>query len=297
MKGYIYKYTFSDGKVYIGQTRRPPDMRNREHFDKAIGKLNPKFWEAYKTLGMPQYDIIDTIEEERVQELVSTLNEAETKYIRQYKAANPMFGYNIRETGTVPIPRNKVLDAEFEKIWISCAEKWYSVFESVKTKCFDSYEPLSDDELEFCKKELSDDENIFAPALEEFNFDFNNLHSNSKDAKFWLGECVEFAEFRFYETCQKEITHYIEQNKEQILIEHSPETTIVQIDLKGNIVKEYSSPEDIREALQRNNLTNIYNVLEGKQRHAYGFIWRYKKDLGKIKEQDDNGQLNILFEN
>ena len=23
MRGYIYKYTFPDGKVYIGQTRRP----------------------------------------------------------------------------------------------------------------------------------------------------------------------------------------------------------------------------------------------------------------------------------
>ncbi len=54
-KGYIYKYTFPDGKVYIGQTRRPPEERHREHFDEKIGKLNTKFWEAYETIGMPGY--------------------------------------------------------------------------------------------------------------------------------------------------------------------------------------------------------------------------------------------------
>lgn len=30
MKGIIYKYTFPDGKVYIGQTRNP-EKRKREH--------------------------------------------------------------------------------------------------------------------------------------------------------------------------------------------------------------------------------------------------------------------------
>ena len=49
MKGYIYKYTFSDGKVFIGQIRRHPNERNREHFDEIVGKLNPKFWDAYET--------------------------------------------------------------------------------------------------------------------------------------------------------------------------------------------------------------------------------------------------------
>jgi len=42
MKGYIYKNTFSDSKVYIGQTRRHPNERNREHFDKTIRKLNTR---------------------------------------------------------------------------------------------------------------------------------------------------------------------------------------------------------------------------------------------------------------
>lgn len=42
MKGIIYKYTFPDGKVYIGQTRNP-EKRKREHVDPKIGPVNTGF--------------------------------------------------------------------------------------------------------------------------------------------------------------------------------------------------------------------------------------------------------------
>lgn len=292
MKGYIYKYTFSDRRVYIGQTRRHPNIRNREHFDEEIGKANPMFWKAYQVLGRPQYEIIETIERKRVQDLVLALNEAETKYIRQFKATNPKYGLNIREHGTVPIPRDKILDAEFERIWISYEEKWYPILESVLNKCFETFEPLTKEEKEFCEKELLDEENIFSDTLKDF--DFLNLKNNSENAKFWLGECAEFAEEKFCDTHRILINQYIAQNKEQILREHSPETTIVQIDMKGNIIREYVSPEEIKEVLKKDKLTNIYNVLEGKQKHAYGYSWYYKKDLG-VRLQDKNRQLNLDF--
>lgn len=50
MKGYIYKYTFADGKFYIGQTRRNPEIRHREHLNPIIGPANTGFWEAYQRL-------------------------------------------------------------------------------------------------------------------------------------------------------------------------------------------------------------------------------------------------------
>ena len=49
MKGYIYKYTFPDGKVYIGQTRRDPQIRHREHISPVTGSTNGGFWRAYST--------------------------------------------------------------------------------------------------------------------------------------------------------------------------------------------------------------------------------------------------------
>ncbi len=296
MKGYIYKYTFSDGKVYIGQTRRP-QMRDKEHFYEKTGRLNSLFWGAYEKLGKPQYEIIDTIEAERPQDLVAALNEAEKEYIYQYDATNPEYGYNVRKGGNVAIPRDKILDAEFERIWDEYYGKWKAIYDTVMTKCFKTFESLTNGELEFCKAEFEDEDNIFSDALKDFKFDFNNLKENSEDSRFWLGECADFASWRFQDMCTCAICQYIQQNKKQILAEHSPETTILQIDLKGKIVREYSSPQEIREALQRDNLTNIYNVLERKQKSAYGFVWCYKKDYEKINEQEENGQLNIIFDN
>lgn len=43
MKGYIYKYTFSDNKVYIGQTRRNPEIRHKEHLSESVGPMNSVF--------------------------------------------------------------------------------------------------------------------------------------------------------------------------------------------------------------------------------------------------------------
>ena len=295
MKGYIYKYTFSDDKVYIGQTRRL-QMRDKEHFYESIGKTNSRFWEAYKTLGKPKLEIIETIEKKGIQDLVAALNEAEEKYIYEYDSTNPEHGYNIRKGGNVAIPRNKILDAEFELIWDEHYGEWKAIYDTVMTKCFKTFEPLTDEELEFCKTELADKDNLFSNALKRFKFDFNNLKDNSEDSRFWLGECADFASWRFQDMCTCAICQYIQQNKEQILAKHSPETTILQIDKKGNIVQEYASPQEIREELKRDNLTNIYNVLEGKQKSAYRFVWCYKKDYGKTYEKEENGQLNILFE-
>lgn len=292
-KGYIYKYTFPDGKVYIGQTRRPPEERHREHFDEKIGKANPRFWEAYQTVGTPIFEIIETIECHRVQDLVSQLNDAETQYIQQYKAANPQFGYNVRESAYVPIPRDAVLDAEFERIWIERAEKWYPTFVSVQDKCFYTFEPLDEEELAFCNEILK--ENIFQGAITEFGFDFHNLKENSEDARFFFGEALSYAETVFCEDNWEEIRNYIEENKERILSENSPETTIVKIDKNGRVVKEYVSPSEIREEMGLSRLDNIYNVLVGKQRTAYGYIWRYKKDLGKQSTIDENGQISLDF--
>lgn len=292
-KGYIYKYTFPDGKVYIGQTRRPPEERHREHFDEKIGKANPRFWEAYQTVGTPIFEIIETIECHRVQDLVSQLNDAETQYIQQYKAANPQFGYNVRESAYVPIPRDAVLDAEFERIWIERAEKWYPTFVSVQDKCFYTFEPLDEEELAFCNEILK--ENIFQGAITEFGFDFHNLKENSEDARFFFGEALSYAETVFCEDNWEEIRNYIEENKERILSENSPETTIVKIDKNGRVVKEYVSPSEIREEMGLSRLDNIYNVLVGKQRTAYGYIWRYKKDLGKKSTIDENGQMSLEF--
>ena len=89
MKGIIYKYTFPDGKVYIGQTRRHPEKRKREHLDENAGPTNSGFGEAYKKFGTYEYEELWQSECEDEDELVWKLNIAETYFIQQYQADNP----------------------------------------------------------------------------------------------------------------------------------------------------------------------------------------------------------------
>ncbi len=293
-KGYIYKYTFPDGKVYIGQTRRPPELRHREHFDKNVGKANPRFWEAYQNVGQPTFEIIETIECERVQDLVPKLNETETKYIKQYKSTNPQLGYNIRERANVSVPRDAVLEEEFRRLWTKCAETWYPTFYSVQEKCFHTLEPLNEEELAFCNEILKD--NIFNEnGKKDLAFDLHHLKENSEEALFFFDEALSYGEMVFRESMWDEIDKYIEENKKQILAENKPENTILKIDKNGNVIAKYIYPSEIREDLGKTDLTNVYNALEGKQKHAYGYIWKYKKDFEKKDTKDATGQLSFDF--
>lgn len=63
LKGYIYKYTFPNGKVYIGQTRRDIEVRIEEHIHPVQGKTNPALWAAYQEFGNYNFEIIETIQE------------------------------------------------------------------------------------------------------------------------------------------------------------------------------------------------------------------------------------------
>ncbi len=289
MKGYIYKYTFPDGRVYIGQTRRLPKIRDWEHFGK-IGKANPRLWDAYKQLGKkPDIVILETIEASRVQDLVEKLNELETKYIQEYQSSNPEYGLNIAHRGNVPIPRDNVLDKEFERIWISKAEKWYPILESIKNKIFKTYEPLTEEEMAFYETYLIDENVAFVDGLKKHEFNINDLRSNSDDALFIMDQTICMADYIFQTSTCEQINQYIKQNKEQILAEDKPEPYIVQMDKAGSVICEYSSSAEIKEKLQLRNLTNIFNCIEGKQKSAYGYIWRYKKDV----DNDTNKQLSF----
>ena len=288
MKGYIYKYTFSDGKVYIGQTRRSPEIRNWEHFGK-MGKVNPKLWEAYKLLGKPDYEIIETIEASSVQDLVEKLNETETKYIQEYQSSNPKYGYNVAHHGNVAIPRDNILDKEFERIWISVAEKWYPILESIKNKIFKTYEPLTAEEMAFYETYLTDENVAYVDALKKFEFNIYDLKSNSDMALFFIDETISMAEYIFRTSTWEQINQYIEKNKEQILAENKPEPYIVQLDKDYNIVNEYVTTAEIKEKMQLSNISGIQNCLNGKRKTAYGFIWRYKKDVGN----ETNKQLSF----
>ena len=273
MKGYVYKYTFSNGKIYVGQTRRDVNVRHREHMNPSTGPLNPRFWQAYQELGEPKLEIIKEIEEENNYELIQALNRCETYYIKKWKSDDLDFGYNVKSSGTTYCPDKAYLDDEFREIWTKIAQEGYSLFHSVYDKIENScHEDLTEEEKDFIKNSLLSN-NIFSNSLNNV-MDSHDYSIEDKYGLFWLDEAIDFAKMIFNEEHWAMIDKYIAHNRETIIEKRTRHKIVQQLSLQGDLIKEYRSIDEVREALSLTRTDNIMNVIKGRQKTAYGYVWR-----------------------
>lgn len=92
--GFIYKITAPNGKIYIGQTKRTPDARWKDHVKKAINfESNMHIYDEIRNnidnLDTFQMDIVEIVDD-------NLLDEKEAFYIRQLNSLYPN-GLNIRQ--------------------------------------------------------------------------------------------------------------------------------------------------------------------------------------------------------
>lgn len=284
MRGYIYKYSFPDGKVYIGQTVRPVAVRHREHITPSTGRVNVGFWEAWERFGEADLDVLETVEAQSARELVSRLNSLEIKYIDKYQALDPEYGYNRASGGHGTSYSRKVLLKAFNKIF---PEVWYErgVFYARLEDLVRSMPPegvqLNEDQTEFIREEA-------LPAISPFYGELiklsdsgwlrigdgkNNEEGFEEEEAFeWLLFVIRDIRDMEAEEVGRSVSEFVYSNATEIL----SEGIIQQLDKAGNVVKEYSSISEVLHELNLSYSTNIYNVLEGKQKTAYGYIWKYK---------------------
>lgn len=277
MKGIIYKYTFPDGKVYIGQTRRHPETRKREHVNKIVGPTNSGFWEAYKKYGEPKYEVLYEIELENVDELVSVLNYMETVFIHFFKADQPNFGYNKKSFGITSAVTPTIIRRKFIELSKQLSEPQLEVLHSAAEKIWKTKKPLSEEE-KFLIKEKYREDNIYQEHIDSFDLD-NLSNNNLEEVEFMFGEALDFVHFMITEEAGKEASRFINENYAQVLEEERSKKAIVQIDKEGNVLREFNSFNDICQAFNVPRPDNVKNVLSGKQKTAYGYFWKYKKDL------------------
>lgn len=155
--GYIYKYTFPNGKVYIGQTAQTIEARhyqhlyNADHLDAERSILLVD--RAIHKYGEARLEIIDTIEyeDDKPIEFQEELNEKEKYYIRLYKSTQKQFGYN-RHLGGKEISERLILEDKWyelfeEQKWREAIESFQCVlYEYIKPKLFDTHEKLDKEE-------------------------------------------------------------------------------------------------------------------------------------------------------
>lgn len=84
------------------------------------------------------------------------------------------------------------------------------------------------------------------------------------------GYIWEYVNEKKFETRKSNFVYDVKKDKSAV--------PILQYDMNGNLVSEYNS---IAEATKINNFphrTNISANLNGRTKHAYGYVWKYKQD-------------------
>ena len=275
MKGYIYRYTFPDGKIYIGQTRRPIEMRHAEHINPSTGPMNPGFWDAYQKLGMPELTVLETVESDDADTLVYILNQMETAYIQQEHATDPQHGYNRMGHSMVYRPEEKILKKEYKKLYQQMVEEERPFLDSAADKYLHGREAeMTEKEKAFVKGYIETN-NPFAGVADFEEMPEDNPFPDEEE-DFFESEAVDFAIWLYLDELSNIISRYVSENADAILRKAREGKIIQQIDKEGNVVREFLTWDEIREAMNIVRIDNILNVVKGRQKSAYGYFWRYK---------------------
>lgn len=275
MKGYIYRYTFPDGKIYIGQTRRPIEMRHAEHINPSTGPMNPGFWAAYQKLGMPELTVLETVEADNIDMLVQLLNHKETAYIQKERATDSQYGYNRMGHSMVYRPEAKILQKEYERLCQQMIEEERPFLDSATDKYLHRREAdMTDEEKAFVKGYIETN-NPFAGVADFEDMPDENPFQDVED-DFFESEAVDYAIWLYLDETSEIIARYVSENADAILRKAREGKIIQQIDKEGNVVREFLTWDEIREVMNIVRIDNILNVVKGRQKSAYGYFWRYK---------------------
>lgn len=256
-RGIIYKYTFPNGKVYIGQTINPR-KRKADHLREGSGSRNIAFWRAYKKYGTVEYEEIEQVEDVSQEALCERLNDLEQKYIAEYKSDNGRYGYNLTSGGKVCVVneegRQHMSDARTDKI------------------------PVLQYDLDgnFVKEYIS-----IIDAAKAIGAHAGSVWScclgiaSGKRAK--KAQIVKGFTFRFksdYPDIHSHIDLSITTNKKSVL----------QFTLSGIFVKEWNSIIEVQETLGYKE-SGVRQCCYGKYRQSNGFMWRFRDDFDKIPQR------------
>lgn len=266
MKGVIYKYTFPNGKVYIGQTNNPRSRRI-QHLSKSTGSRNVGFWRAYKKYGSFEYEELEIVKAATEAELRERLNLLEQRYIAEYKSNNRNFGYNLTSGGKVYVVneegRQHMSEARTDKMPVL----QYTI-DGFFVKEYESTTAAA-------KAIHSHASSIYACCVGE-------AKSMKKRHKVQVIKGYTFRFKRDYPDVPHHIDLYITSNKKPVL----------QYSLSGVFIKEWSSTVEA-EAAMGGMRSGVRQCCYGKYRQSCGYMWRFRDESSDIPLRIDPVRARI----
>lgn len=239
----VYKHTFPNGKVYIGQTKQKPKYR----FNNGNGYVGCKYvYSAIKKYGW------DNIEHDV---LIDNLSQKDADYwesffINIYHSNEKQCGYNLRTGGT----------------------SGYRYTEEVKRK-------MSDNQIG--RKQSKETRKKHSEALYRYYSKHTVSEETRKKLSIALtgkkktqSHSQKIQAIKNIKPHQYKKGHAPNAKSMQILRERYSKN-VIQYDLDGNVIAEYPSIVSASESIGMSR-NAVGNAVRGYVKTAGGYIWRYR---------------------
>lgn len=277
MKWDIYKLQSPSGKIYIGQTvninKRFSEYKTFHHCENQ-----KKLFNALKKYGWENFnkEILETIEEEIIENLKNTLNELEIKYISEYDCVKS--GYNICLGGNQHRLGVKETEEQIQKkrdAWTDEKRKAQSEkFKGELNPRFGSTEKTYSKEVN-----QYDIDGKYIKTWESAAVIERELGYNAKNISgVCLGKNLTSCGFiwKFFENSIDNILPK-ESKRGKKSIKGIHVIPIFQYSITGILIERFSSITDAEEKLNIYH-SNISACAKGKRKTAGGYIWKYSME-------------------
>ena len=266
----IYRHTFPNGKIYIGQTK----VSLKKRFKNGAGYVGcPLIERAINKYGWE--NVITDILESNISDSEKA-NEQEKYYIALYDACNPEVGYNIAIGGGIVNRANyeEIYNEWLNNLGVNAIARKLGYDRNTVAKALESYGVSKEERLNRTPQSISQASKIF-DRLAIYQAWKSNPNFQLIREQF---NCSE-------DTLRRVLDEYGVSIKERRLaikrrLDLSPtgynKKKINQYDLNDNFIQSFNSIADANRSLGKApNASNIVLVCKGKRNQAYGFKWKY----------------------
>lgn len=281
---FVYKYTFPNGKVYIGKTHT---KGNR--FGVTSGYKVQLVYRAMKKYPEYQKEILEYYNNEQ------DAYAAEIKYIAQYNSTNPQYGYNVTEGGDGASAKLLFKKVKQYDLCGNLIREWPSIIDAAESlgisdcgisqNCYpDKYPEVKT--VGGYQWELIDSPrnvpNLGADYKQKHTFKQYSLNGTLLKEYNTAAElrAAGYSSTSVYRVCHGQRSVYKGYRwtfGSEKLLTSLPISgrRILQYSLQGEYIKTW---EKIQDAAEQNNLTSssISHVCRGDRQQAGGYQWRYE---------------------